>query len=97
MFNQFYKKGLTLGRRCCMIAVLNLLNIEVITVEFKIREHREAIGMTQEELAKASNVSRGTIVALESGKNKTTTTKTLDRIAKALGTTVDQIFFAKDV
>lgn len=80
-----------------MIAVLNLLNIEVITVEFKIREHREAIGMTQEELAKASNVSRGTIVALESGKNKTTTTKTLDRIAKALGTIVDQIFFAKDV
>lgn len=68
-----------------------------IGVKFRIKERREALGMTQEELAKASNVSRGTIVALESGRNRTTTTKTIDRIAKAMNTTVDRIFFADDV
>lgn len=61
-------------------------------MKFRIKERREALGMTQEELAKASNVSRGTIVALESGRNRTTTTKTIDRIAKAMNTTVDRIF-----
>lgn len=66
-------------------------------MKFRIKERREALGMTQEELAKASNVSRGTIVALESGRNRTTTTKTIDRIAKAMNTTVDRIFFADDV
>ena len=34
---------------------------------YKIREAREAKKMSQEELAKASGVSRGTISALENG------------------------------
>lgn len=61
---------------------------------YKIKEAREAAGMSQEELSRKSNVSRGTIVALESGKEYTSTTKTLLKIAKALGTTVEQIFYA---
>ena len=64
---------------------------------FKIKERREELGLTQGELARKSNVSRGTIVALESGRDKTTTTKTLFRIAEALDTTVDRIFFSDDV
>lgn len=64
---------------------------------FKIKERREELGMTQEELAKESKVSRGTIVALESGRDRTTTTKTLFRIAIALNTTVDSIFFEDSV
>lgn len=64
---------------------------------FKIKERREELGMTQEELAKESRVSRGTIVALESGRDRATTTKTLYRIAAALNTTVDRIFFTDNV
>ena len=64
---------------------------------YRIKEVREAKGMTQESLATQSGVSRGTIVALESGEAKTTTTKTLVKIANALGTTVEDIFFAESV
>lgn len=58
---------------------------------YRIREFREAQKMTQDELAKKSGVSRGTISAMENG-DKETTTKTLVKIARALGTSVDSIF-----
>lgn len=64
---------------------------------YKIKEYREAVNMTQEELSTASGVSRGTISALENGSERTTTMKTLLKIARALGVTVDQIFFEQGV
>ena len=60
---------------------------------YKIKECREALNMTQECLCEKAGISRGTLCALESGKSKTTTTKTLLKIAKALNKTVDEIFF----
>lgn len=59
---------------------------------YRIKEVREAKKMTQEELSKKSGVSRGTISALENGTVRTTTTKTLARIALALDTKVENIF-----
>lgn len=59
---------------------------------YRIKELREACNMTQEELSEKSGVSRGTICALETGEERTTTTKTLLKLAKALGSTVDQLF-----
>lgn len=53
--------------------------------------------MTQEELAEKSGVSRGTISAMENGLSKETTTKTLVKLARALGTSVDSIFFSTSV
>lgn len=64
---------------------------------YKIKELREAMKMTQEELAEKSGVSRGTISALENGNDRTTTSKTLVQLAQALDTTVDRIFFTKGV
>lgn len=64
---------------------------------YKIKEFREARKMTQEQLSAAAGVSRGTISALENGTVRATTTKTLLKIAEALGTTVDQIFFKEAV
>ena len=64
---------------------------------YKIKELREAMKMTQEELAEKSGVSRGTISALETGIDRTTTSKTLVKLAQALDTTVDRIFFTKGV
>lgn len=61
---------------------------------YRIKEVREAKKMTQEELAEKSGVSRGTISALENGSVRTTTTKTLVNIARALEVSVDQIFFS---
>jgi putative transcriptional regulator len=64
---------------------------------YKIKEKREELKMTQEELALKSGVSRGTICALESEEERNVTTTTLCKLAKALGTTVEQLFFAKSV
>ncbi len=64
---------------------------------YKLKEVREAQKMTQEELSDKSGVSRGTISALENGTARTTTTKTLVKLARALGVSVDQIFFAESV
>lgn len=64
---------------------------------YKIREVRESLNMTQDELAKKSGVSRGTIAALESNHAGATTTKTLSKIAKALGVPISDIFFAESV
>lgn len=64
---------------------------------YKIREMREAKDMTQEELSEKSGISRVTISGLENGTERNTTSKTLVKIAKALGCTVDQIFFADNV
>ncbi len=64
---------------------------------FKIKEMREKQNMTQEQLAEKSGISRVTISELECGKRHGTTSKTLVSIAKALGTTVDKIFFDESV
>ena len=63
----------------------------------KLKEFREAKGLTQEELADKANVSRTTIWSLETNPDVQTTTKTLVKIAEALESTVGEIFFANDV
>ena len=60
---------------------------------FKIKELREAMRMTQEELAQKSGVSRQTISSIETGKYENVLVGTLAAIATALGTTVDKIFY----
>lgn len=57
-----------------------------------IKEKRIAAGMTQEDLAEKSGISRATICGIESGKVRSTTTKTVQAIAHALGVTMDQLF-----
>lgn len=59
---------------------------------FKIRQLRKEKGLTQEELAQKSGVSRATISGLESGTICITTTATLIKIAAALGEKVGNIF-----
>ena len=61
---------------------------------YKIRECRENIGISQEELAKRARISRTTLSGLESGTIKTTTTSTLLKIAEALDRKVTDIFFS---
>lgn len=60
---------------------------------YKIKEFREAQGMSQAVLSQKSGVSRTIISGLESGTIKTTTTETLSKIAIALNKKVSDIFF----
>ena len=62
---------------------------------YSIKERREELGMTQEQLADKACVSRQTIIALESGKNENVLVGTLAKIATALDTTVDKFFCPK--
>lgn len=63
----------------------------------KLRDKRKSKGLTQEELAKRSGISRGTICALENGAETNTTTNTLLKIVLALDSTVADIFFDETV
>lgn len=59
---------------------------------FKIKEFRQELGMSQEELADKAHISRTIISGLENGTERATTTKTLIAIAAALGKEVHEIF-----
>lgn len=61
-------------------------------MEYRIRERREYLKMSQTELAKKSNVSRTIISGLENGVISVTTTETLLKIATALECKVADIF-----
>lgn len=60
---------------------------------YKIKEHREALKLTQEDLAKKAGVSRTIVSGLENETIKTTTTGTLLKLAQALNCKVADIFF----
>lgn len=60
----------------------------------KIKEKREKIGITQEELANKAGVSRTTISDLENHKNVNITNATMKKIAiDGLESSVMEIFF----
>lgn len=59
----------------------------------RVKEIREELGMSQEELSEKSGVSRTTISGLENGIIDVITNITLEKIASALGKKVPEVFF----
>jgi putative transcriptional regulator len=57
----------------------------------KIKEFRQKLGLTQEQLAEQVNVRRETIVFLEQGKYIPSLKLAFD-VAKALNSTIDNLF-----
>lgn len=101
-FNKIFKTPLTNRKKCCRI-VLNRLNNNRYPKERgdfmgnKVKEYREKKNMTQVDLSRKSGVSRVTISQIERGVERNTSTRTLLKLARALDTTVEKIFFANDV
>ncbi|MER0280160.1 helix-turn-helix transcriptional regulator [Clostridioides difficile] len=62
-----------------------------ILMRTKIKEYREKLLMTQNELAKSVGVRRETIVHLENGKYNPSLKLAMD-IAKVFNTTVENLF-----
>lgn len=56
-----------------------------------IRRFRLKRGLTQETLAHKAKIALPTLAKLESGANANPTLKTLQKIAKALRVTIDQL------
>lgn len=59
----------------------------------RVKEFREKLGWTQEELAQKSRVSRTTISGFENGSIEITTNTTMEKIAEALGKKTKTVFF----
>ncbi|MFA4645857.1 helix-turn-helix transcriptional regulator [Pyrococcus kukulkanii] len=57
----------------------------------RLREFREAYGLTQEELARALGVTRQTIIAIEKGKYDPSL-KLAFKIARFFGVKIEDIF-----
>ena len=62
-------------------------------MKFRLKEIREKHGMTQEELASKSGVSRVSISLIETGKSSSVKTQTIAKLADALGEKVTALFF----
>lgn len=62
-----------------------------------LRKTRIEQGMTQVELSEKSGVSRITIISLENGTQRSAMTGTLQKLASALGKTINEIFFPDGV
>jgi len=56
-----------------------------------IRKLREEKGLSQEKLARLSDVSNNTIVNIEAGKQKNPTIDTIRKIAKALDVSLEDL------
>jgi transcriptional regulator with XRE-family HTH domain len=57
----------------------------------RIKKRRQALGMSQQDLADLIRVSRQTIAQLESGVRPTMNTDTAKALARALGVSIDYL------
>ena len=63
----------------------------------KVRQRREELGLTQEELSIKSNVSRPTISMIETNSLENIESKTMLKLAIALECDIGDIFFKENV
>ena len=56
-----------------------------------VKRLREAKGLSQEKLARLADVANNTIIKIEAGKNQNPTLDTLNKIAKDLEVSVDDL------
>ena len=68
--------------------------MNILKPQVKLTEMREAKGLTQTELAKKAKISRPLLANIERGYANPSL-KTADKIAIALSSTIDEIFFAR--
>ncbi len=68
---------------------------DLFTIAKNIRHKRRELGLSQDKLSKLAEVAYNTIVKIESGENPNPTIKTLQKIAKALDVSVDDLIKEK--
>ncbi len=56
-----------------------------------IKKHRKDRGLSQDKLSRLADVSHATIIKIESGGIQSPTIGTVQKIAKALGASVDDL------
>jgi transcriptional regulator with XRE-family HTH domain len=56
-----------------------------------LKERREQVGLTREQLARKARVTTAYVSMMEAGKRKNPSLAVLDRLAKALGVPVTEL------
>lgn len=62
----------------------------------KIKLARVKLGLTQKELAKKVGISHVTLSKIEKGNYENLTLRTMLKLAEALDTTVQELFFSEE-
>ena len=62
------------------------------TISKNIRRIRKEKGISQDRLSKEADLALNTVVKIETGENPNPTVETLQKIAKALGVSVGDLF-----
>jgi transcriptional regulator with XRE-family HTH domain len=65
---------------------------QLSTISRNIRKFRKEKNFSQDRLSKEAEVAYNTIVKIESGENPNPTVETLERVAKALGISIEKLF-----
>ena len=63
----------------------------ISTVAKNIKKYRKEKGLSQDKLSRLADVSHATIIKIESGGIQSPTIGTVQKIAKALGVSVDDL------
>jgi len=66
-------------------------NISKSNIAKNIKKLRQEKGISQDRLSKLADLSLNTIVNIEAGNNLNPTIETLEKIAKALGVSIDEL------
>ncbi len=61
------------------------------TIGKNIKQYRQDKGLSQDKLSKLADLSLNTVVKIELDENPNPTIETIQRIAKALGVSVDNL------
>lgn len=62
------------------------------TVSENIRKLRQKKGISQDRLSKEADIALNTVVKIETGESPNPTVETLEKIAKALGVSMVELF-----
>jgi transcriptional regulator with XRE-family HTH domain len=62
------------------------------SVSENIRKLRQKKGISQDRLSKEADIALNTVVKIETGENPNPTVETLEKIAKALGVSMSDLF-----
>ena len=67
------------------------MSTEISTISKNIRRIRKKKGVSQDKLSKLAEVAYNTIIKIESGAIQNPTIETVQKIARALGVSLDEL------
>ncbi|MGD9901790.1 MAG: helix-turn-helix domain-containing protein [Alphaproteobacteria bacterium] len=68
---------------------------KISTIAKNIRKYRKQKGLSQDKLSRLADISHATMIKIESGGIQSPTIDTVQKIAKALGVSVDNLLNGK--